>query len=331
MSQPMNGEPREAVPNEGPKAPSLTVGIVGAGLMGTGIAEVAAAAGFATILVKATPGAPDAALKKIDKSLARQVEKGKLTAEAKAEILGRITATGDLGALAPCDLVIESIVEELGAKRELFAQLDKILAPHAILATNTSTLKVAALAAGLGRAERTIGLHFFSPVPAMKLVEIAHCRGTDPTAVETATKFVAALGKTGVPVLDSTGFIVNRLLVPFLVGAIAAYEKGLAPAAEIDTAMRLGCGHPMGPLALADAIGLDVVHAMATLLTRDFRDQRYAPPAILSHLVTNQRLGKKSKLGFFDYSGEAPRENPELQELIAHGAFLEKVIERDAA
>ena len=319
MSQPMNS----------------VIGIVGAGLMGTGIAEVAAAAGFRTILVKATPGAPDGALKKIDKSLARQVEKGKLTAEAKAEILGRLTVTCDLAALAPCDLVIESIVEDLGAKRELFAQLDKILAPTAILATNTSTLRVAALAAGLGRAERTIGLHFFSPVPAMKLVEIAHCRGTDEAAVDFAVKFVAALGKTGVTVLDSTGFIVNRLLVPFLVGAIAAYEKGLAPATEIDTAMRLGCGHPMGPLALADAIGLDVVHAMATLLTRDFRDPRYAPPAILSRLVEDQHLGKKTKLGFYDYSGdhsgEAPRENQQLMELIAHGAFLEKVIERDAA
>ncbi len=299
----------------------MIVGIVGAGLMGTGIAEVTAAAGYPTILVKATPGAPEGVRARLEKSLARAVDKGKLTPEARDATLARLTVTCDLGALTDCDLVIESVVEDLAIKRELFARLDRTCKPSAIFATNTSTLKVAALAAGLGRAHRVIGLHFFSPVPAMKLVEIAHLRDTDDAALADAEAFVAALGKTGVKIMDSTGFIVNRLLVPYLIGAIAAFEHGLARPEEIDTAMKLGCGHPMGPLALADAIGLDVVLAMATLLHRDFSDPRYAPPDILVRLVAQKMLGKKSKLGFYDYSGDVPR----------GVAAPEKVIERDAA
>jgi 3-hydroxybutyryl-CoA dehydrogenase len=204
-------------------------------------------------------------------------------------------------AVASCDLVIEAVVEDLATKRELFARLDRVVRADTILASNTSTLKIAELAPE-GRADRSVGLHFFSPVPAMSLVEIAHLPTTAPEVVAACTAFVTALGKTAVPVLDSTGFVVNRLLVPMLVGAIAAYEQGLAQAEQIDTAMRLGCGHPMGPLALSDLIGLDVVYAMAKLLYKEFGDDRYRPPALLRRLVQAGHLGKKTGLGLYDYS-----------------------------
>ena len=292
------------------------VGIVGAGLMGTGIAEVVAAAGFPTVVVKATPGAPDGARTRVERSLGKQVEKGKLGADARDEILGRITWTADRERLLATDMVIESIVEDLATKRELFGALDASLPEHAILASNTSTLRIGELARDLGRVGRTIGLHFFSPVPAMKLVELAHLPETCPKVVASAQEFIAKIGKTAVPVLDSTGFVVNRLLVPYLVGAISAYEQGLARPEEIDTAMRLGCGHPMGPLALADLIGLDVVYAMAKLLYADFHDTRYQPPALLRRLVQNGQLGKKSKLGFYDYAVDPARANEEVWALI---------------
>jgi 3-hydroxybutyryl-CoA dehydrogenase len=291
------------------------VGVVGAGLMGTGIAEVTAAAGFATVVVKATPGSPDEARLKLERSLGKQVEKGKLGAEARDRILGRITWTNDRERLHDADVVIESIVEDLPTKRALFGALDATLPARAILASNTSTLRIGELARNLRRSGRTIGMHFFSPVPAMKLVELAHLPETEPAVVASASDFVSRIGKTAVPVLDSTGFVVNRLLVPYLIGAIAAYEQGLAGPEEIDTAMRLGCGHPVGPLALSDLIGLDVVYAMARLLYADFRDVRYRPPALLRRLVQQGHLGKKTRLGFYDYSVEPPRANADVQRL----------------
>jgi 3-hydroxybutyryl-CoA dehydrogenase len=299
-----------------------TVGVVGTGLMGGGIAEACATAGLRTILVKATPGDAGGARAKLEKSLARSVERGKLTAEKRDAALSLLEVTGDRSALAGADLVIESIVEDLASKRRLFTELHPLVAPGAIFASNTSTLRISEIAAGAGREDRTIGLHFFSPVPAMKLVELAHLSGTDPAAIAAADRFVAALGKTAVPVLDSTGFVVNRLLVPYLIGAIAAYEQGLARPEEIDTAMRLGCGHPVGPLALSDLIGLDIVYAMAKLLYADFRDQRYQPPSLLRRLVQDGQLGKKSGLGFYDYraAGE-PRANAAVLELVRAGAF----------
>jgi 3-hydroxybutyryl-CoA dehydrogenase len=289
--------------------------------MGTGIAEVAAAAGHPTIVVKATPGAPDEARKRVEKSLAKQVEKGKLGAAARDEILGRITWTGERERLALTDIVIESVVEELATKQRLFAELDALVPAETIFASNTSTLRISDIARAAGRADRTIGLHFFSPVPAMKLVELAHMNETRPDVVAAATDFVARLGKTAVPVMDSTGFVVNRLLVPYLVGAITAYEQGLARPEEIDTAMRLGCGHPVGPLALADLIGLDVVYAMAKLLVADFHDLRYQPPALLRRLVQNGQLGKKTRLGFYDYRVEPARANDEIWTLVRGGAY----------
>jgi 3-hydroxybutyryl-CoA dehydrogenase len=292
-----------------------TVGIVGAGLMGTGIAEVCALAGYDTVLIKATPGAPTSALDRIKASLDGRVAKGKLAADAAAAALPRIHATSDRDALDRCDLVIESIVEDLLEKRTLFAALAPRLAPHAVLASNTSTLRVTQLAADI-RPTRTIGLHFFSPVPMMSLVELAHLEATDPDVVPAAQRFVDKLGKTAVPVLDSTGFVVNRLLVPMLLNAIHAYEHGLATADQIDTAMKLGCGHPMGPLALSDLIGLDVVYAMAKLLFKDFGDACYKAPALLRRLVQEGQLGKKSGRGLYDYSVKPPRPNPAIAPLV---------------
>jgi 3-hydroxybutyryl-CoA dehydrogenase len=297
------------------------VGIVGAGLMGKGIAEVSALAGHDTVLVKATDGDPGKALAQLKASLDRAVGKGKLDADAAAAALGRIHATCDRAALDDCDLVIESIVEDLDAKRALFAELAPRLRPGAILATNTSTLKVGDLAAGI-RETRTIGLHFFSPVPAMALVELAHLPGTDPEVVAAAERFVAGLGKTAVPVLDSTGFIVNRLLVPMLLNAIHAYEHGLASADQIDAAMKLGCGHPMGPLALSDLIGLDVVYAMAKLLYKELGDACYRAPALLRRLVQEGQLGKKAGRGLYDYASKPARPNPAVEELIRTGVAV---------
>jgi 3-hydroxybutyryl-CoA dehydrogenase len=288
------------------------VGIVGAGLMGTGIAEVCGLAGYETVLVKATPGAPTAGLDRIKASLDARVAKGKLAADAAAAALSHITASADKADLAGCDLVIESIVEDLGAKRALFAELSAILPAHAVLASNTSTLRVTDLCEGI-RPGRTIGLHFFSPVPMMSLVELAHLATTDADVVPGAQAFVDKLGKTAVPVLDSTGFVVNRLLVPMLLNAIHAFEHGLASPEQIDTAMKLGCGHPMGPLALSDLIGLDVVYAMAKLLYKDFGDACYKAPALLRRLVQEGQLGKKTGKGLYDYSVKPPRMNPSIE------------------
>lgn len=298
-----------------------TVGIIGAGLMGTGIAEVAATAGFDTVVVKATGGCHHLAQAKIEKSLNKVVEKGKLSAADRDAALARITWATDRGALAGADLVIESIVEDLPTKRKLFTELHPIAPAHAIFASNTSTLRITDIAREVGREDRTVGMHFFSPVPAMKLVELAHLGSTAPQVLDTATKFVTRLGKTAVPVLDSTGFVVNRLLVPYLIGAISAYEQGLARPDEIDLAMKLGCGHPMGPLALSDLIGLDIVYAMAKLLHADFHETRYQPPSLLRRLVQQGNLGKKTKRGFYDYASEPPTANEEVLALVRAGAF----------
>lgn len=308
------------------------VGVVGSGLMGTGIAEVSAAAGIPTVLVKATPGDPQSALDRIKTSLDRSVGRGKLTAEAAAATLANLTVTSDREALADRSLVIESIVEDVGQKRALFTDLAGRLGPEAVLASNTSTLRIRDLAAGI-REQRTIGLHFFSPVPAMSLVELAHLPGTDADIVPAAEAFVAALGKTAVPVIDSTGFVVNRLLVPYLLNAIHAFGEGMARADQIDTAMRLGCGHPLGPLALSDLIGLDVVYAMSKLLYQDFRESRYRPPALLRRLVQDGHLGKKTGLGFFDYSTRPASPNAAVWDLIRGGAVRDAQDEtaRDAA
>lgn len=285
-----------------------SVGVVGAGLMGTGIAEVAAVAGLPTVLVRATGGDTDQARDRVARSLDRQVARQSLGRDDADAALERLRITADRDALSSADLVIESIVEDLQQKRSLFGDLARRLPVSSILASNTSTLRLRDLAAA-GYDDRLVGLHFFSPVPAMNLVEVAYLPGTRPEVSAAGLLFVERLGKTPVPVVDSAGFVVNRLLVPYLLGAIAAYGQGLAGPVEIDTAMKLGCGHPMGPLALCDLIGLDVVFAMSKLLYREFSDDRFQAPALLRRMVTAGHLGRKTGLGFYDYAPDPPVAN----------------------
>ena len=297
-----------------------TLGVVGAGLMGTGIAEAAVTAGIPTVLVKATEGGggPAAARARIAKSLARRVERGQLSQAQVDQALDLLTVTIDRDQLRAADLVIESIVEDLAEKRALFADLGTRLHERTLLASNTSTLRLAEINQTCTDG-RLVGMHFFSPVPAMNLVELAHLPATSPEVLEACRRFIERLGKTAVPVVDSCGFVVNRLLVPYLVGAIAAFGQGLAGAGDIDTAMKLGLNHPLGPLALSDLIGLDVVFAMAKLLFKEFGDDRYRPPAILRRLVQDGNLGKKTGLGFYDYRVRPPVANAELARLVAGG------------
>ncbi len=291
-----------------------SLGVVGAGLMGTGIAEVAALAGLPTVLVRCTGGDPEQARTRVARSIERRVDRGQVAREDADAALGRLTVTADRDQLRSADLVIESIIEDLDVKRALFRDL--ATRAGGVLASNTSTLCLRDLV-GPGYDDRLVGLHFFSPVPAMNLVEVAHLPGTRPEVAAACRRLVERLGKTPVPVIDSAGFVVNRLLVPYLIGAIAAFGQGLAGQVEIDTAMKLGCGHPMGPLALCDLIGLDVVFAMSKLLHKEFGDQRYQPPPLLRRMVQDGQLGRKTKLGFYDYGAGTPVPNRSLWELVS--------------
>jgi 3-hydroxybutyryl-CoA dehydrogenase len=286
-----------------------TLGVLGCGTMGTGIAQVAARAGVTTILAKATPGPVDAARGRIEKTLRRDVEKGRLTEEQLNETLGALTVTDRLHDLSECDLVIESIVEDAETKIEAFQRLDEIVRENGIFATNTSTLCVTELMTRVRRGDRFVGLHFFNPVPAMRLVEIAPTLQTAPTVEGALVKFVERLGKTPVVVQDATGFIVNRLLVPYLVDAIESLQRGLGTINDIDSAMQLGAAHPMGPLSLSDFIGLDIVFHMASNLYAEFREPRFAPPPLLRRMVLSGMLGRKSGRGFYDYNEKPPRPN----------------------
>ncbi len=289
-----------------------TVGILGAGQMGLGIAQAAARAGYDTIMAKATPGSLDAQKGKIEKQLQKDVEKGKLAAADMGALLERLKWTTHLHDLANVDLLIESIVEELPVKRDHFERLDDIVQNEAIFATNTSTLTVTELAAATERPDKFVGLHFFNPVHAMKLVEVAPALGTAQSTVDAAIAFAKALGKVPVVVKDSTGYIVNRLLVPYMVDAIRCLENGIGTAADIDTAMMNGANHPMGPLALADFIGLDIVFHMASLLQDEYKESRLAPPRILRRMVLAGVLGRKSGKGFYDYATNPPSANEGL-------------------
>jgi 3-hydroxybutyryl-CoA dehydrogenase len=294
-----------------------TVGVVGCGLMGSGIAEVAALAGLHVVVVKATAGALEHAIARVEGSLDRAVAKGKLAQSARDAARARLTFSADLDALRGCDLVIESTAETLASKKRILVEIEQAVGAHAIIATNTSSLPLAQLAAVFKSPERFLGLHFFSPVPAMKLVEVARLGTTAQDVVAAACLFVEHLGKTPILLGAEPGYIVNRLLVPYLCQAIEVLEQGVARAEDVDAAMKLGCGHPLGPLALSDLIGLDIVFAMAQTLSSELRDKRFKPPTLLRRLVLAGHLGKKAKLGIYDYRGAEPAENPEIRAAVS--------------
>ncbi|MBP7930203.1 MAG: 3-hydroxybutyryl-CoA dehydrogenase [Acidimicrobiia bacterium] len=277
------------------------VGICGSGIMGSGIAEVAAKSGYTVILRSRQQATADATIGKLQKSLARQVERGRLDQAEADVILGRVTGTADLSSLADCDLVIESVVENLDVKKALFAELDGIVKESAILATNTSTLPIVEMAVATKRPERVLGIHFFNPAPAMSLVEIVSAITTSDETAQEATDFAVSCGKSPVAVKDVAGFIVNALLFPYLNNAIRMWENGVASKEDIDAAMKGGTGHPMGPFALLDLVGLDTSLSILEALYDEFRDPNYAPAPTLKRLVAAGRLGRKTGEGFLTY------------------------------
>ena len=278
------------------------VGILGSGIMGSGIAEVAAKAGIDVVLRSRQQASADAMLEGLSKSLAKQVDRGKLEASDSEAILARVTATDHLGDLVDCDLVIESVVEDLEVKLPLFAELDSICKPDAILATNTSTLPVVEMAMATHRPERVCGVHFFNPAPAMSLVEVIEPITASAETISEATAFAEACGKRPVKVKDRAGFIVNALLFPYLNNAVRMLENGTATAEDIDEAMKGGCNFPMGPLALLDLVGLDTSVAILDALYEEFRDPNFSAVPAMRRMVSAGRLGRKSGAGFYDYS-----------------------------
>jgi 3-hydroxybutyryl-CoA dehydrogenase len=277
------------------------LGIVGSGIMGAGIAEVAAKAGIDVVLRSRKQETADAMVASLEKSLAKQVERGKLEEAAAKEALARVTAQHELQALADCDLVLESVVEDLDVKKELFSALSDIVRADAILATNTSTLPVVEMATVVENPERVCGVHFFNPAPMMALVEIVRPITASDATIETATAFAQACGKTTVEVQDRAGFIVNALLFPYLNNAVRMLENGTAGRDDIDAAMKGGCNFPMGPLALLDLVGLDTSLSILDALYDEFRDPNYAAMPTLRRLVTAGHLGRKSGRGFYEY------------------------------
>jgi len=280
----------------------LRVGVVGCGLMGSGIAQVSAQAGFATVVREVSPELLDKGLKSIEENLARMVEKGTISDAQKSEIRGRLKGTTVIEDLKDCDVIIEAIVEQLPAKRELFAALDSLCLASTIFASNTSSLTITEIATATKRTDRFVGLHFFNPVPVMKLVEVVKTIATDPAVYEEMVAFGTKLGKTPVRAHDGTGFIVNRLLVPYLLDSIRALEEGVGSVEDIDNSMKLGCGHPMGPLTLLDFVGLDTTYYIANIMFDEFREKRFASPPLLKRMVLAGWTGRKSGRGFYDYS-----------------------------
>jgi len=286
------------------------VGVLGAGLMGHGIAQVAATAGYEVVLREVDQDTLAKGIAKIEKQLSRAVEKGKLDETEAGEIRARIQGTVSYRDLAGCDLVIEAITENLALKLEMWRELDQIVKPEAIFATNTSSLSVIDQAASTGRATQFVGLHYFNPAQVMKLVEVVRCVTTSQQAFDTALEFARSEHKLAIPTKDKAGFIVNRLLVPYMLDAIRAYEEGVGSVSEIDEAMKAGAGHPMGPLTLADFVGLDTLGSICDVLYDEFRERRFAQPPTLRKMLAAGWFGRKSGMGFYDYSGEAPVENP---------------------
>ena len=278
------------------------VGVIGCGLMGSGIAQVAAQAGFQTTVVEANQELLDRGLGGIKRTLEGLVARAKLDERAKDDALGRLKGATSFDALVDVDLVIEAITENQPLKNETFAKLDAICPPHALLASNTSSCNVTAMAAATKRPGQVLGLHFFNPVPLMKLVEVVQSILTDDKTIAAAYEWVQSVGKVPVKTKDSTAFIVNRLLVPYLLDAIRIYEGGLASLEDIDQAMKLGCGYPMGPFSLLDLVGLDTTMFVAEVMFEEYRESRYAPPPLLKRMVMAGHLGRKSGKGFYDYA-----------------------------
>jgi 3-hydroxybutyryl-CoA dehydrogenase len=278
------------------------VGVVGCGLMGSGIAQVAAASGFSTVVREVSAELLDKGLKSIDKNLNRLAEKGTITEAVKNEIRGRLKGTTKVEDLKDCDVIVEAIIEQLPAKRELFSTLDALCPAATIFASNTSSLTITEIATATKRPQRFVGLHFFNPVPVMKLVEVVRTIATEPAVYEEMVVFGAKLGKTAVRANDSTGFIVNRLLVPYLLDAIRALEEGVGSIEDIDNSMKLGCGHPMGPLTLLDFVGLDTTYYISQIMFEEFKERRFAAPPLLKRMVLAGWNGRKAGRGFYDYA-----------------------------
>jgi 3-hydroxybutyryl-CoA dehydrogenase len=288
------------------------VGVLGCGLMGHGIAQVAAQAGYDVVVREADQGALDKGLGKIEKQLGRAVEKGRMEQDEADAVRGRIKGTLDYADLADSDLVIEAITEDRDLKLEMWREVDSIVKPEAVFATNTSSLPVIDQAAATSRPERFLGLHYFNPAQVMKLVEVVRGITTSDEAFTVGTDFAKSIGKLGIPTRDKAGFIVNRLLVPYMLDAIRAYEEGVGSVDEIDAAMKAGAAHPMGPLQLSDFVGLDTLGSICDVMFDEFRERRFARPPTLRKMLAAGWYGQKSGMGFYDYSGDEPVPNPQL-------------------
>ena len=278
-----------------------TVGVLGCGLMGSGIAQVSAGAGYETIVREVNDAALEAGLARVRKFLADGVAKGKVTEEAQNKTLGNLTGTTNAADLKDCDIVIEAIVENLDEKRAIYEAVEAVVRPSTIIASNTSSLCITELAAATKRPDRFGGLHFFNPVPLMKLVEVIRALTTSEETGQALTAFAASLGKEPIAAPDRPGFIVNRLLVPYLLDAIREYERGLGTIEDIDKGMKLGCGYPMGPFTLLDFVGLDTTYYIANIMFEEFREPRFAPPPLLKRMVLAGHHGRKTKRGFYTY------------------------------
>jgi len=288
------------------------VGVLGCGLMGSGIAQVAATAGFDTVVKEVSDEFINKGFAGIEKSLSRFAEKGTITADQQREIRGRLSGTTNFNDLADCDIIIEAIIENLDEKRNTYSQLDALCKPETIFASNTSSLSITEMmtATSPARQTRFVGLHFFNPVPLMKLVEVVRTILTDEAVYEQAVDFGKKLGKVPVRASDKTGFIVNRLLVPYMLDSIRALEEGVASIVDIDNAMKLGCGYPMGPLTLGDFVGLDTTYYIAEIMFNEFREKRFAPPPLLKRMVLAGLYGRKSGRGFYDYTKDPKNPTP---------------------
>jgi 3-hydroxybutyryl-CoA dehydrogenase len=283
------------------------VAVLGGGLMGSGIAQVSAAAGFPTTVREVSEALGTKSRQAIEKSLAKGIERGKTTEAERDATLANLKFVTDLKEVASADLFIEAVVEDLAVKNALWGQLDKLAGPDAIFASNTSSLTIISMAVASGRPDRMLGLHFFNPVPLMKLVEVVRTITTSEQTERRALDFVKALGKEPIRAKDSSGFVVNLLLIPYMLDAINALESNVASVEDIDKGMQLGAGHPMGPFTLLDFVGLDTAYKIAEIMFEEYRDKRYAPPPLLKRMVLAGMLGKKSGKGFYDYSVNPPR------------------------